>query len=345
MSYLVFCCLVLAHAIYVGYGDYFATIQSNHPGLTQQEYYKLHSTIAVSSDHPLFRGEDFAPDQYRIGVVFAGKLIGDGIGLQKYYICYSVFDFFCALGAGLLCYATLIISELFLQFTEEERGRGVVLLLLAITYPLAWTVPWERPETLPSALYLVLCIELVRRKRSSYWATAGILVATLWQSFVRTDIPMVLGVALLLLAVLRTGRRWRYFGIGAGILMIAAAIQAFLQFILFPDAMYPHGLRVVHLAENLQPRQLVVVVIALLPWVLLMRLLVRYRKEMEPGDVLAAIASCLYVPLWWAVGIVSEVRLFVPFLLAMTPTAAKLMVLFLRGDGARANEGVRLESS
>ena len=79
--------------------------------------------------------------------------------------------------------------------------------------------------------------------------------------------------------------------------------------------------------------------IALLPWVMMMRLLVRFRAAMEPVDVLAAFASFLYLPLWLTVGILGEARLFVPFLLALTPTAAKLIVLFLRGDGVHATQG------
>jgi hypothetical protein len=89
---------------------------------------------------------------------------------------------------------------------------------------------------------------------------------------------------------------------------------------------------------NLQPRQLVVFAIAMLPWAVLMWLMVRNRRAIEPADALTAIASCLYLPLWWTAGILVEVRLFVPFLLALSPTAAKLIVVFLRGDGAEATQ-------
>ena len=227
LVYLLVCCLTLAHAIYVEYGAYFADIQSNHAGITQQEYYKLHSTIAVSSDHPLFRGGDFAPDQYRIGVVSAAKMVGDLLGITKYYIVYSVFDFMCAIGVGLICYRTLVASEFFSGLTEPERKMAVLALLVALIYPFAWVVPWERPETLPSALYAVLFVAILSSIRGGRWWFSTLCAATLLQSFVRTDIPLILGLSLVVLGCTGwgarlVGSRTACIGAGVGVAGIAA---------------------------------------------------------------------------------------------------------------------------
>jgi hypothetical protein len=53
---------------------------------------------------------------------------------------------------------------------------------------------------------------------------------------------------------------------------------------------------------------------------------------------LTVIALLGYLPLWLLVGIAVEMRIFVPFLLLLTPVAAKVLVLQLSPVGALADD-------
>jgi hypothetical protein len=338
--YLLLASLTLAHAVYLTYGVYFAEVTGPHPGLTQQAYYALHNTTAMSADHPLFHASDHAPNQYRVGVPWLAKAIARPLGIAKLYVVYTVFDFACALAAGWLCYLGLLRSAFFAALPEDRRPLAVVALLAAFAWPLAWVVPWQRPETLPSALYLLATLAMLDRLRPrpgypprTLWI-AAIAAATLCQSSVRTDIPTVLGAAVLLLPLLSGPASRQLFGsrklclaTGALIAGIAVSAQLCLQKIVFPHALYPPDTPVLELAANLAPRRLIAFTIAMLPWAIVVALALRLRPRLEPLDWLPILAGSLYLPLWWTVGVVGEVRLFVPFLLAMVVVAAKILVL------------------
>lgn len=332
--YLLFASLTLAHAVYLTYGVYFAEVTGPHPGLTQQAYYALHNTIALSADHPLFHGTDHAPNQYRIGIPWLARTLARPLGLAKFYILYTVFDLACALAAGWLCYLALLRSDLFAALPEARRPLAVVALLAAFPWPLAWVVGWQRPETLPSALYLLATLAMLDRVRERKLWIAAIAAATAWQSSVRTDIPAVLGAAVLLLGLASGPASRRIFGsrklclgLGAVLAGTAVAAQLCLQKILFPHALYPPDTPVFEFAANLAPRRLIPFAIALLPWAFIVALALRLRSRLQPLDWLPILAGSLYLPLWWTVGVVGEVRLFVPFLLAIVVLAAKLAVL------------------
>jgi hypothetical protein len=210
----------------------------------------------------------------------------------------------------------------------------VMLFLISLGYPFAWVVPWQRYETLPTSMYLALMLlflGMVRARRS--WAIA-IFVITVWQAFVGADIPAIFGLSICLFALTNHAKEMfgsRKLGLlyGFFILITALAIQAYLKFVLFPHATYPPSTPVFQFVDNLGIRHLATFAIAILPFALTVALAAKYRKRLEPADVLVLFASSAYLPLWWIVGITVEVRIFVPFLLASTPIIAKLMLLVL----------------
>jgi len=167
-------------------------------------------------------------------------------------------------------------------------------------------------------------------RRQPRWL-AALLPATLWQSFIRSDVTAILGIAVLVFAFMPAARELfgsRRFALitGGCVLTLAVAVQALLQFVLYPHATYAPDGQPVTFFYNLHPRILATFFIAMLPYALLSLLVLRRWRRLGPADILALGASLLYLPLWFTVGIVSEVRIFVPFLLLVTPAAAKLLL-------------------
>ncbi|HEY6412552.1 MAG TPA: hypothetical protein VIX42_02620 [Edaphobacter sp.] len=331
---LFLACLTLAHAIYYSYSAYYEEIRSNHPGLSQQAYYRLENTVAVSPDHPLYSGTDHAPNQYRIGVAYSVKFIAEKLHIKKYYILFSSVDFTAAFLTCSILYLLLCDSPFFRSLKASSQTMTVMLFLISLAYPFSWVVPWQRYETLPTSMYLALMLLLLDRVRSHRAWTIAILVITVWQAFVRADVPAIFGLAICLFtstpyAKEMFGTRKRSFLYGCSILITALAIQAYLKFIVFPHATYPPSTPVLGFVYNLEIRHLTTFAIAILPFAFTFVLASKYRKQLDSTDVLILFASNAYLPLWWTVGMTVEVRIFVPFLLASTPTIAKLMLLVL----------------
>ena len=190
-------------------------------------------------------------------------------------------------------------------------------------------------------------LTLLTRLRSHRLWLVAVLLATLWQGFIRADVSAIFGLALFLFSL--TPRAAEMFGsrklgaaVGIAIGVIAIAVQAWLKLVLFPHATYAPDTPVIQFFSNLKIRTFATFLIAMLPFLLALIAAARHWKQMDPEDLLAVFAACLYLPLWWTVGLTDEVRVFVPFLLALTPAAAKLMVLLLNRD---TEEGHQLSNS
>ncbi len=342
--YILLACLTIAHSLYYAYGAEYENAHSHHPGVTQSEYYRLHNTMPLSADHPFYSGKDHAPDQYRIGVQFPARFIADKLSLTKYYIVFSVFDFFSAVATCWILYLLLCGSQFFLSLSDTARTVAVSLFLVSLAYPLFWAVPWRRPETLPTALYIAAVLLMLHHLRDRRLWLAAVLLATVWQGFVRAEVPLVFGVAVVLFSLSSRAKAMfgsRAFGAvcGLSIAAVAIAVQAYLKLWLFPQATYPPDTAVIQLFLNANLRVLITFSIAIIPYALFLISAGRYWKRLDSVDLLAVLASCLYFPVWLTVGIIAEVRIFVPFLLALTPTAAKLILLMIRGESERETAG------
>lgn len=337
--YLFLACLTLAHAVYLGYSTSYVDIHAAHPGLTLSQYYHLHNSTALSADHPLFSGTDHAPNQYRIAIPYTAKWIASIFSTPKYYFVYAVLDFACAFLVCAIFYFALCRSRFFQSLDDRSKTIAVGFFLASLAYPFAWIVPWERPETLPTALYLAVVFMLLERVRSKPQWLIAVFAATLWQGFVRSDIPSALGIAIAIFSFtpqakeMFGSRRLCIFS-AFSIFAIAAAVQAYLKLSLFPHATYPPDTVVIEFFLNLKPRTLIVFVIAILPYLVVLFGAANFWKRLDPIDILIVLASCVYLPLWWTLGIAMEVRIFAPYLLAITPTAAKTVLLWLEPERA-----------
>jgi hypothetical protein len=291
-----------------------------------QSAWSAGENAAVRSDQPV--SGLYAPDAYRVAMpALADFLQRVHPGGRPFMSALCDFCFFFA--ALFLLYRLTVDDLTPPDVGLLERTTVVAIFLAFLQFPIAWVIPWQRPETAPTALYLAFALFCVsRRSRQGRWFGL-LLAATALQSFVRADAPFVFGAALLLLSF--GGDRLRPFGsrlssvLKAGLVaVVAAGGQMYLQFIRFPHLTYPPGTAVVQLINNLHPHNLWPFGIAVLPFLLLAAFLIDRRPKLRSVDTLAVAAAGLYLPLWFTVGRSAEVRIFVPFMLALCMVAARV---------------------
>ena len=119
----------------------------------------------------------------------------------------------------------------------------------------------------------------------------------------------------------------------AAAVLVAGGIQFTLMHVAYPHAGYGTT-RVFELRQNLaQPLGMAPFVLFLLPWGWLVTTLARRRARAEAPGVALVAASAIYMVLWFVVGRIEEVRIFIPFAVALIPlTCACAMERFI-GEG------------
>lgn len=268
----------------------------------------------------------YAPDAYRVAMPLIVPALQHALHLGSSSYAGAALDFVFGLGALVLLYL-LVIEEL---APPQCFAAGISFLAL-IQFPLAWVVPHQRPETMSSAFYVALTLYAAsRRTRPGLW-TAVLIFAAVLQSFFRTDVTVALGVSLALVAVVfgsraPSGKRTLTLSRGVALAVIGGGIQWYLQTVRFPHLTYSPGTPVFQLLNNLQFHNFSAALLALFPCGLPL-LLVRRSQMFRSVELLVLTAAALYLVLWLTVGVAAEVRIFVPFLLALCVVSARRMAL------------------
>lgn len=282
----------------------------------------------------------YAPDGYRIAIPALIGLIRRWLTGQDGPAAYAGLDFVCVFG-GLLVYCAILRRRGSLAgLTTAQQILPAALFLGFVQIPLAWVTPWQRPETTPTALYVAAALFcLLSSRRRAAWLSLLCLI-TVWQSFVRSDVPAVLGLSILLVSLAgqrlegMTARKTLML-CGLAMLVIAVAAQAYLQFVAFPHLSYPPRTDVTTWRDNLQRHNLAIAALVLLPIALLGVLLRLKGGVLEALDWIALTASGIYLVLWYLVGNMAEVRLYVPFLFALSLVGARVLSAWLLDEEKR----------
>jgi hypothetical protein len=286
-------------------------------------------------------GKLSAPDQYRIAMAYLPHLIELHSGLKPNQSI-PLIEFVCYALALTLLYMLFRSSPHVVHGKPPSRIVLLGFFLAALQFPVLWIFPRERPETLPTPFYrAAIVFVIVQRSRLRFVFVC--LLATLLsigQAFMRADVPVAVGAAILLAAVISLPlRRPRSHIVTLGILCIAAGagVQLYLQHVLFPQATYPPNVPKIQLLANLNPifppAHIPFFLTALLPFIVSLLLIRRNHRRIDASDKLVLLICFVYLPIWITVGLVGEVRIFVPFLLLAAPTIAKLWAAFLLNEG------------
>ncbi len=322
--------LALAHFVHDGWRTRL-TWDAEHPNLANNPYYYLFRPAPP----PLH-----APEAYRVAIPALGQFLVGRLHVPDPAYVAAGLDFGFGFLASYLLYKAAI-EGLPVSTKKTERMLVVALFLAFLQFPLAWVVPWQRPETLPSALYLAFALRcLIDARKTAVW-TLLLLAATLCQTLVRSDVPFVFGIGLALASMIRStqasGPRSTNIAKGVAITLVSAGMQAYLKFVRYPHLTYWPGTEVFPFRANLQFHNLSNFSIALLPFLIVAAFAIAKKMRLDALDILVLVTSALYLPIWFAVGIVGEVRVGVPFLMALCLVAAKVSAAYLlRGDNSSA---------
>jgi hypothetical protein len=272
----------------------------------------------------------YAPHTYRIALPALIRFVSSAFHISDSTYVAAAFDLIASFLALYLLYLLTVNSLPETRNTQKNRTISILLFLAIIQSPLSWVVPWQRPETLPSTLYLAICLFALANIRANKLWLLALLAATLCQGFVRTDVAFVFGVSVLAVGLWSAFKNsFEASGIqiaaGALIALVSGASQAYLQFIRFPHLTYPPDTRMIQLTSNLIPHRLEVCTVALLPFLLFFIFLIVKRPTLDDLEKIVIVSSVLYLPLWFTLGFISEVRIFVPFLFALSMVAARVL--------------------
>jgi hypothetical protein len=327
----LFClCLQLAHFVHTAW------------------FFYLPQITASPAAHPAVL---YAPAAYRLALPFLIGWVGRAFHIHDSAAVMAAFDLITGFIALYLLYRLTVTFSPGEQETPSNRVIRILCFLAVIQFPLAWVVPWQRPETLPSTLFLAISLfSLAHIQTDKRWFLP-LMAAALCQAFIRADVPFIFGVAVFLVGLgacfkheIRAGRQ--YLIAGALIAFLSAAAQAYLQFIRYPHLSYPPDTQVIQLRSNLTPHNIEIFILALLPFLLFSIVLIVKRPPLNLMDKVVVVSSILYLPLWFTVGSISEVRIYVPFLFALSMVVAKISASFLSSSSqtaTRARNGSRGE--
>jgi hypothetical protein len=166
----------------------------------------------------------------------------------------------------------------------------------------------------------------------------GLLLLAVVQGFVRADVAFALHVGILLVCLTPVGKgfalsRWLQAATSLFAVVAALGIQYWLMRRVYPEASYGHT-QVLQLFLNLRsPESFAPFFLFLTPFVWTTVMLMRRCYQADSAGVGMFTAAVIFLGMWVTVGRIGEVRIFLPFALALAPLTVELaMQRFVPGE-------------
>jgi hypothetical protein len=266
-----------------------------------------------------------APNQYRIGVIDTAYFLAQHTHLALRYML-TVVDVIAGLVAVFALFFVLRRSAAYREAGPAGQWFGAAGFVVLVQFYLAWLLWYQRPETLPTAAILALAVLLLTVPLRAGGAVVGFLLLAGMQGFVRADVGFALHAGILLVCLTPLGRGFALpRGLQAGTSIVSLLLVLGIQFWLmrmFPQAGYG-STAVVQLLSNLtSATSWIPFVLFMGPFAWTVRMVRRYRAGGAGVGVLAG--ALIFLGMWLVVGRVKEVRIFLPFALALTPLTVEL---------------------
>lgn len=277
-------------------------------------------------------GTATAPNQYRVGAIWLANFIATHghAGLRH---AMTLLDGLSALLAVFLLYSLLRNSAVYRSAGNHLRWAGSAAVLAMVQFYLAWLIWYQRPETLPSAALVVVALWLLTpspdasRPRPAAATIAGLLLFSAAQGLVRADVAVAVNLGLLFVCLSGLKglplSRWTMLATALAGVLISGGIQFYLMHVAYPHASYG-STPVFQLVLNVTDHfRIFPFLIFMLPWAWTLRFFIRRRNAL-PGPSAAVLAgSTIFLLLWCVVGKIDEVRIFLPFAVALIPATVQ----------------------
>jgi len=280
-----------------------------------------------------------APWQYRIGPWIVAAWTNRWFH-WKPYDTLTLIDVLCLAFAMWIMLRALRRSERYRALSSPMRWLPLAAALCLVEYYIAWGHWYQTSVTIPSILFVAVSMALVDGKtvRNRPLATLLLIGLAVVQGFVRADVAVVMHAGFFLAVVFDRkahpplGRLWQALTslAAAG---LAGCVQLYLMFVKFPHAPYAQG-GVFRLLTNLHPGMWLTMLLALFPYWLLLGAMAGKRYRAHGPETMLLTASLLYLAVWATVGLIDEVRIFLPFAFALIPAT----VLAFTGNLAQNQE-------
>ncbi len=290
-----------------------------------------------------FSGKIDAPWQYRIGVWEVVKWLHRWFHL-KAYDALTLIDVLCLALSLWLVLRVLRNFEAYKIASPPTQWLATAGVLFLAEYYLVWGHWFQTEDTMPSILYVMFSLALVYGEIVRSRVLACLLLVGLGciQGLVRADVAVVLHTGFFLAVLFNfnkkavpLGRSWQ----AATSLLAALAagcVQLYLMLVRFPNARYgPEG--VFQLMNNLKPEMWATMMLATLPFWLLLGLIAGKRYLPDAVTTMLLVSSLLYLPLWATVGLLDEVRIFLPFAFALMPATVLAFVGLMPQSSSTGN--------
>ena len=283
------------------------------------------------------RGMGPAPQQYRIGVLRLAEFLSRHSPLALRH-GFTLIDLVCGAIAIYLLFSSLVSGE---SFRAARRGTQWLMVggyLFLVQLYFSWTLWYQRPETMTTAASAAVLLWLLTRHerengvQQPVLLVSATLVVAFLQALVRPDVVITLEFGVAAMCLLgRSGAlalpRWVQAGTSAAAVLLAAGVQFYVIHRLYPHASYGDT-PVFELKLNFTDfERWPPFFLALGPYLWLMTTVVRRRMARSLGALEAASlailpGSVLMLVLFLLLGRMDEVRIFLPYALALAPLTA-----------------------
>lgn len=281
----------------------------------------------------LLQGTGRAPEQYRVAILMLGDFLARHSPLAMRHALATI-DTAAAFVGIFTLFFLLRRSTAYRQASAVKKWFAAATFLLLVEFYFAWVLWYQRPETLANfaliaLTLLLLTVPLPLARTPLYLATAALMLAlSALQGFVRADVGFALHAGIFFVCLTRAGEglslsRPVQASISALALMITGGIQYDLMHIRYSQARYATS--VFQLLHNLtSPMEWLAFGLFLMPYVWTAYIALRRQRRIQGPDAALLSASILYFAMWILLGRAKEVRIFLPFALALVPLTVTL---------------------
>jgi hypothetical protein len=298
--------------------------------------------------HNLLSGHGTAPQQYRVGVLFVAN---DLSLLTRHHLkirhALALLDaLFLLLGVTVTLFL-VTQTRFYRAASQTRRALTQLVAILLLLFYLSWTFWYHKPETIANfaslSLAALLLSGVLRVPRAVL--AIGMVLVSVYLGTIRADSGLALNLGVLLTACLpgkRTlpmGSLWQGGVGGLGVLAVLS-VQGYLKNVLYHTNPFSDSL--FQLTGNLHSAiSLFCVGTALAPYFLSAWLARRRWQTLEGWEQTLLLASGIEFLIFVVVARADEVRLFLPYPMALLPTSAALLCRMLTesGEGIRETPG------